>query len=148
MWVSVCVRGWVAKEGILSPASLKRCQSVQKTFFRLLWREDHTKSCARENLRDWNRRIKRASQLGVRLRSEQCGAEKESIRSIELSQSEAEKQSARNMESRHRAMKTMARWVSIFGSCVGLSPSSRVIHKKYTPECLKVPDFSSWVLQL
>ena len=23
MWVSVCVRGWVAKEGILSPASLK-----------------------------------------------------------------------------------------------------------------------------
>ena len=46
VWVSLCVREWVAKEGILSPASLKQCRSVQKIFLCLYWREDHTKSYA------------------------------------------------------------------------------------------------------
>ena len=57
VWVCVCVRGWVAKVGILSSASLKRRQSNQKTFLCLIWREDHTKSCARENLRDRKRLV-------------------------------------------------------------------------------------------
>ena len=72
-WVSVCVRGWVAKEGILSLASLKRRRSVQKAFLCLFWREEHTKSCTCENLRDRKRRRRklispeqRVSQLGGR----------------------------------------------------------------------------------
>ena len=91
VWVCLCVRGCMAKEGILSPASLKRRQSIQKSFFCLLWREDHTKSCVRENLRDGKRRMKRVIQLG----------------------GETPKQSVRSIELRHKAMKTMARWVSI-----------------------------------
>ena len=43
------------KEGILSLASLKRRQIVQTTFLCLLRREEHTKSCACENPRDWKR---------------------------------------------------------------------------------------------
>ena len=46
VWVCVCVCGCVAQEGILSPASLKRCWSFQKTFLCLFWHEDHTKGCA------------------------------------------------------------------------------------------------------
>ena len=42
---------------------LRHLWSVQKTFLCLLWREDHLKSCARENLRDWKRRMKRVSHL-------------------------------------------------------------------------------------
>ena len=34
-----------------------------------------------------------------------------------------------SMESRHRAMKTMKRWVSIFGSCVGFSLTSHNSHE-------------------
>ena len=70
-WVSLCVRGWVAKEEILSPASLKRHRSVRKGFLCLYWREDHTKSCARETLQDRKRRMKDVGQLGVRLWSDQ-----------------------------------------------------------------------------
>ena len=55
VWVSLCVRGWATKERILSPASLKQGQSVQKTFLSLFWSKDHTKSCARENLQDRKR---------------------------------------------------------------------------------------------
>ena len=47
----MCARGWVAKEGILSSASLKRRRSVQ-TFLGLFWRKDHTKICACKNLQD------------------------------------------------------------------------------------------------
>ena len=84
--VFVCVHGWMAKEGIISPVSLKRRKSVQKTFLCLLWCEDHTKSCARENLQDRKRRRRtlispgqRVSQLGVRPRSGQSGTEKQSV---------------------------------------------------------------------
>ena len=52
MWVSLCVRRWVAKEGILSPASLKRRRRVQKTFLCLFWL-------------DKNRRTKDVSHFGA-----------------------------------------------------------------------------------
>ena len=58
VYVSLCVHGWVGKERILSPASLKRRRSIQKTFLYLYWREDHTKSCACKNMRVWKRRTK------------------------------------------------------------------------------------------
>ena len=53
---SLCVHEWVAKKGILSPASLKGHRSVQKTFLSLYWREDYIKSCAHKKLRDRKRR--------------------------------------------------------------------------------------------
>ena len=81
VWVFVCVCGWVAKERILSPTFLKLRRNVQKTFLCLLWREGHTKSSAREKLRDRKRRMKRVSQLGVRPRSGQSGAEGQSVES-------------------------------------------------------------------
>ena len=56
-----------------------------------------------------------SSQLGVRPQSGQSRAEKQSVRSMEL---------------RHGAMKMTTRWVSIFGSCVGLLQSSHVSQNK------------------
>ena len=51
--VSVCVRGWVAKERILSSTSFGRVRlSERSSLVCLFWREDHTKSCARMNLRE------------------------------------------------------------------------------------------------
>ena len=83
--VGLCVCLWMgAQEGILSLASLKWHQSVQKTFLGLLWHEDHTKSCAYKNPQDRERRMKRVSQLGVRPRSSQSGAEKQSVKSETL----------------------------------------------------------------
>ena len=57
---------------------------------------------------------------------------------------ETPNQSVRSRGSRRWGM---ARWVSIFGSYVGLSQSSCVSHNKYILECLKVPNFTSWILQ-
>ena len=79
----VCSYRWMAKEVILSPASLKRHRSIQKTFLCPLWGENCTNSCARENLRDPTRRMKRVSQSGVRSRCDQSGAEKQSVWSRE-----------------------------------------------------------------
>ena len=42
-----------------------------------------------------------------------------------------------SQEWRHRAVKMMTRWVSIFGSCVGFSLSSCNSHISCTEECLK-----------
>ena len=81
MFGSLCVRGLIAREGILSLASLKRRQSVQKTFLCLYWSEDHTKSSVCENQRGRKRRMNRVSQLGVRPRRGQSGAEKQAVRS-------------------------------------------------------------------
>ena len=101
----VCSYRCMAKEVILSPASLKRHRSIQKTFLCPLWGENCTNSCARENLRDPTRRMKRVSQSGVRSRCDQSGAEKQSVWSREAvspeqrsSQSGAEKQSVRSRE--------------------------------------------------
>ena len=81
VWVSVSVRGWVAKEGILYPASLKRHRSVQETFLCLLWHKDHTElcpqKCARLEEKD------EESQLEVRPRSNQSGVEKQLVLSGE-----------------------------------------------------------------
>ena len=98
VWASLCVRGWVAKEDILSPASLKQLWILQKTFLCLYWREDHIKSCARENLLDRKRRTKDISQSGV---------EGQSVRT----------------ESQKVKPRTRTRWVSIFGCCIGFSLS-------------------------
>ena len=73
LWVSPCLRTWATKEGILSPASLKRHRGVQKTFLCLYLCEDHTKSYALENLRDQKRRTKDVSLSKVRLRNGQLG---------------------------------------------------------------------------
>ena len=81
MCESLCVREWVANEGILSLAYLKWHWSVQKTFICLYWRKNHTKSPARENMRDWKRRTKDVSQSRVRLRGTQLGVR---LRSREL----------------------------------------------------------------
>ena len=57
--VSLCVYGWVAKEGIFSPAYLKQHRGVQKTFLCLYWCEALTKNCACE---DQKRRMNDVSQ--------------------------------------------------------------------------------------
>ena len=50
VWVSMCVRGWVAKERILSSASLDGVRLIGRSFlFCLFGHEDYTKSCARVN---------------------------------------------------------------------------------------------------
>ena len=82
--VCVFVDGWPRSGSYLwylwSGAGVSR-----RPFF---WRENHTKSCACENLRDRKRGRRtlvspkqRVSQLGVRPRSGQSGAEKLSVRS-------------------------------------------------------------------
>ena len=85
--VCVCVRGWVTKEEISYPASLKRHRSFQKTFLCLYWREDHSKNCARENLQDRKRRTKDVCQSGAEGQSVRSGSPKQSIRSGTLKQS-------------------------------------------------------------
>ena len=104
--VCVCVRRWVAKEGILSSVSLTGVWGSGGRPLCLLWREDYIKSCARENVRDRKRRMKRVSQWEVRLRSDQLGgdsdAEGQTFRvgsgapKQRSSQSGAEKQSVRS----------------------------------------------------
>ena len=109
-------------------------RSVQKSFLGLLWREDHTKSCARENLRDRKRRVKRVSQFGVRPR-------RGTVRSREaVSAEQGSVQLGVRLEAESWKVRTMTRWVSIMGCCVGFSLSSRDSHEhKYVQECLRVP---------
>ena len=45
MWVSVCVRGWVAKEGILSSASLTGVRASRVTTLSNLALRSHKEQC-------------------------------------------------------------------------------------------------------
>ena len=84
----------------------------------LFWHEGHTKSFACK---------KEVSQSGGRLRSSQLGV---GLRS-------------RKSYPGHEAVKTMTRWVSIFGSFVGFSQNSRNSHDKM----LKSANFTFLCLQ-
>ena len=133
IWMNVCgshsVRGWAAKEGILSLSSLKQWWSVQKTFLCLYWHKDHTKSYAHENLRDWKRRAKVDSQLGVRLRGSQLGVR---LQSSQLgvrfrsrgSDIQSSRRGARQSRTKTQSRKAMSRRFSIFGCWVKFSLST------------------------
>ena len=66
VWLSVY--GWVTKEGNylqhLCPAS----ECLERSLG-LFWHEDHTKNCARVNLRDWKNGRRILVESGVRLQS-------------------------------------------------------------------------------
>ena len=130
----------------------------------LLWHKGHTKSCACENLWDRKRKMKRVSQLGVRPRSSQSGAEKQSVRSggSEV-RSETPKQRVTHSELRtwSRAIKNedteqWRRWSdesAFFGGCVGFLLNTRVSHytlwwkmikEKLNPRNKRFSNSTSW----
>ena len=111
----VCVRGWVAKEGILFLASLKRRRGVQKTFsLSTLTRGPLKEPCPRKPARP-EEKDEESQSVRVRLRSSQPGAKKQSARSMESRQSNEDD----GQTSQH------------FGGCVGLLLCSRVSENKH-----------------
>ena len=86
----------------------------------LFWWKDHTKNCASMNLcdrrKEWRMFVSQEwdSWVETHVRSPGC---------------EAGQRAVWSQERRHRVVKMITRWVSIFGSCVGFSLSS---HDSYT----------------
>ena len=74
----MCVREWVAKEGIISLVSLTGIRVSKGSPLSTLARRPHKELCLRKPARPEEK--KRVSQLGVRPRSNQYGAEKQSVR--------------------------------------------------------------------
>ena len=124
----LCVHGWVANDGILSPAFLKRCQIVQKTFLCLYWHKDHTKCCDRENLWDRKRMMKDVNQSGAEGQSVKSETPRQSVRS-ETPEQRVSQLGARLWSRKKIKPRRQTRWVSIFGCCVGFSLSSHYSHE-------------------
>ena len=82
----------------------------------LYWYEDHTKSFARENTQNWKRRTKDVNpkRRGRHFRSQEWNSK---VGSLEW-----------DFEAGRWKVRTMTRWVSIFGCCVRFSLSYRDSH--------------------
>ena len=112
--------------------------------FCLFWCENHTKSCARENLRGWKRKTKDVGQLGVRLRNRDS-----EIQALDAGWSVGSKtwiqsslRAVWSEERRHRAVMTVSRDESVsLVSYVGFSQSSRDSHT-YIQRMIKNANFT------
>ena len=77
VWVSLWVNGWVTKEGILSPASLKRRRCPEEFSLSILTQRPHKELCPRKSARpeekDEERRSVRSGTLEQSVKTETLG---------------------------------------------------------------------------
>ena len=129
MWVSICVRRRAAKEGILSSAFLTVVRVSSRIALFILAQRPHKELCPRKPARP-EEKIKDVKQSGVKLQSRIQTLNPKtygwSVGSKTWVQSR--RRVVWSQERRHGAVKTMTKWVGIFGSCVGFSLSFRDIH--------------------
>ena len=136
VYVGLWVCSWMGgqKGDLISSIFESAPECPDNLFFKsILARRPHKELCPRKTARLGEK--DEESQIGMRPRS---------------SQSETEVQSVGSETPVHevKTVNTMARWVSIFGSCVGLSQSSIDGHEnKCILVCLKMPEFIARVLQ-
>ena len=134
IWMYICsvyVRGWVAKDGILSSTFLTGIRVSRGTPLSILAWRPHKEKCLWKpaRMKEKDKRCWSVRSETLKLRNWKKFKPKTWGRSVgSKTWVQSSQRVVWSQEQRHRAVKTMTRWVSIFGSCVGFSLYSRDSH--------------------